>query len=100
MYEDADNKANFKAKYGYDLTPPDTWDKVKDQSIFFSNPPDFYGTQYVGKEEAIAGRFYELVVANGGALFDEDYRPIFNSDAGVESLEWFIDLYNAKAVPE
>ena len=100
LYEDADNKANFKAKYGYDLTPPETWDQVKDQAIFFSNPPDFYGTQYVGKEEAIAGRFYELVIANGGALFDEDYRPIFNSPAGVEALQWFIDLYNAKAVPD
>ena len=100
LYENDENKSKFKAEYGYDLNPPDTWDQVTDQAIFFSNPPDFYGTQYVGKEEAIAGRFYELVIANGGQLFDDDYRPIFNDASGIESLEWFITLYNAKAVPE
>ena len=99
LYEDADNKANFKAKYGYDLTPPETWDQVKDQAIFFSNPPDFYGTQYVGKEEAITGRFYELVIAEGGALFDENWKPVFNDEAGQRALQWFVDLYNAQAVP-
>ena len=57
LYQDDAKKAAFKEKYGYDLTPPDTWQQVTDQATFFSNPPDFYGTQYAGKEEAINGRF-------------------------------------------
>lgn len=99
LYEDEDKKAAFKAEYGYDLVPPETWDQVKDQAIFFANAPTFYGTQFVGKDEAITGRFYELLVANGGALFDDDWNPIFNSEAGVEAVNFFKDLYDAKAVP-
>ncbi len=99
LYEDDAKKAEFKAKYGYDLAPPETWNQVKDQAIYFSNPPDFYGFQFVGKDEAVNGRFYEMLVANGGAMFDENWNPTFNSPAGVEALQFFVDLYAAKAVP-
>lgn len=99
LYEDDAKKAAFKEKYGYDLAPPDTWQQVADQAIFFANPPDFYGTQYAGKEEAINGRFYEMLVAEGGDYLDADGKPAFNSDAGVRALDWFVNLYKAKAVP-
>jgi multiple sugar transport system substrate-binding protein len=98
-YQDKEKAAEFKAKYGYDLSIPDTWDQVKDQAIFFSDPPNFYGTQFAGKGEAIVGRFYEMVVAEGGNYLDKDNRPIFNSEAGQRALQWFVDLYAAKAVP-
>lgn len=98
-YEDADKAAAFKAEYGYDLAVPETWEQVKDQAIFFADPPNFYGTQYAGKDEAIVGRFYEMVVAEGGNYLDADKKPIFNSDAGQRALQWFVDLYEAKAVP-
>lgn len=98
-YEDADKAAQFKEEYGYDLAVPETWEQVKDQAIFFADPPNFYGTQYAGKDEAIVGRFYEMVVAEGGNYLDEDYKPIFNSDAGQRALQWFVDLYEAQAVP-
>jgi multiple sugar transport system substrate-binding protein len=99
LYQDDAKKAAFKEKYGYDLTPPDTWQQVTDQATFFSNPPDFYGTQYAGKEEAINGRFYEMLVAEGGEYLDADGKPTFNSEAGVRALDWFVNLYKAKAVP-
>ncbi|MXQ07435.1 extracellular solute-binding protein [Alphaproteobacteria bacterium GH1-50] len=99
LYADEDNKAAFKAEYGYDLAPPETFDQFKDQAIFFADAPSFYGTQYVGKDEAITGRFYEMLVANGGQLFDENWEPTFNSEAGVEAVQWFKDLYDAQAVP-
>lgn len=99
LYEDPENQAGFAAEYGYDLAPPETWDQVRDQALFFANPPDFFGTQFVGKDEAITGRFYERLVANGGAMFDEDWNPTFNSPEGVAALQWFVDLYEAGAVP-
>lgn len=99
LYEDADNQSSFKAENGYDLAPPETWAQVADQAKFFANPPDFYGTQYVGKDEAITGRFYEMLVAEGGQLFTEGWEPDFNSEAGVRALNWFVDLYNSNAVP-
>lgn len=99
IYDDADNQAAFEAEYGYALAVPETWDQVADQAKFFADAPNFYGTQYAGKEEAIAGRFYELLVANGGEFLNADGEPAFNSEAGVEALQWFVDLYSAKAVP-
>jgi hypothetical protein len=72
---------------------------VTDQAEFFSAPPTFYGTQFAGKEEAINGRFYEMLVAEGGEYLDKDGRPAFNSDAGVRALDWFVKLYKDKAVP-
>ncbi|MEP3437306.1 MAG: sugar ABC transporter substrate-binding protein [Hoeflea sp.] len=99
LYADEANKTGFKEKYGYDLTPPDTWQQVTDQAEFFANPPEFYGTQYAGKEEAINGRFYEMLRAEGGEYLDADGKPAINSEAGVRALDWFVNLYKAKAVP-
>lgn len=99
IFEDEGNKRRFKAEYGYELKPPETYDQYKDMAIFFADPPNFYGTLYVGKDEAVCGRFYEILVANGGRLFDDSWKPAFNSALGVETLKWFVDLYNANAVP-
>lgn len=99
LYENEDNKTAFEAEYGYPLAVPETWEQVSDQAKFFADAPNFYGTQYAGKEEAIAGRFYEMLVADGGEFLNADGEPAFNSEAGVEALQWFVDLYNAKAVP-
>ena len=99
LYADPAKAEAFKAKYGYDLAVPETWDQYRDQAMFFSDPPNFYGTQYAGKEEGITGRFYEMVIANGGKLFNDDFSPAFNSAEGKQSLQWFVDLYKAGAVP-
>lgn len=99
LYQDEAKKAAYKAKYGTELVPPDTWDEVAQQAEFFASPPDFYGTQFAGKEEAINGRFYEMLIADGGEYLDKDGKPAFNSEAGVHALDWFVNLYKAKAVP-
>jgi multiple sugar transport system substrate-binding protein len=99
LYTDPAKAEAFKAKYGYDLAPPETWAQVADQAKFFAAPPDFYGFQFVGKDEAVTGRFYEMLTANGGAMFDDKWAPTFNSPEGVAALQFFVDLYNAKAVP-
>ncbi|MCC9620395.1 sugar ABC transporter substrate-binding protein [Thalassospira sp. MA62] len=99
LYDDAERAKAFEDEYGYKLAVPETWEQVKDQAIFFADPPNFYGTQFAGKDEAIVGRYYEMVVAEGGQLFNDDFSPAFNSDAGKRALQWFVDLYQAKAVP-
>lgn len=99
LYENADNKAKYKAKFGTDLAPPKTYDEFKQQIIFFANPPNLYGTAFAGKDEGMTGRFMEIVRANGGDMFDANWNPTFNSQAGIDALQWFVDIYNAKAVP-
>ncbi|TPW27494.1 sugar ABC transporter substrate-binding protein [Martelella alba] len=99
LYADPKNQAAWKEKYGTDLAPPKTFDEFKDQIIFFADPPNLYGTAFAGKDEGMSGRFMEILRANGGDIFDENLKPIFNSQAGVDALNWFIDIYKAGAVP-
>lgn len=100
LFDDPKNQADFKAKYGYDLKPPETWQQVYDQAEFFTGKqPGLFGTEFAGKEEALSGRFYEILRANGGNFFDETYHPIFNNDAGVKTATFFRDLYKNKLVP-
>jgi len=99
LYENADNQKAYKEKFGSDLAPPKTFDEFKQQAIFFAKPPNLYGTVFAGKDEGMTGRFMEIVRANGGDMFDASWNPTFNAKAGVDALDWFVDLYNAKAVP-
>ena len=99
LYADAGNKARYKAKYGKDLAPPDTIDDFRNQVEFFAHPPTMYGTVFAGKEEGLNGRFYEMLLSYGGTYLSKDYKPMFNSEAGVKALDFFKDIYQAKAVP-
>ncbi len=99
LYADPANQAAYKAKYGKDLVPPDTIDDFRNQVEFFAHPPTMYGTVFAGKEEGLNGRFYEMLLSYGGQYLDKNYRPVFNSEAGVKALQFFKDIYAAKAVP-
>ena len=59
-----------------------------------------YGTEFAGKEEALAGRYYEVLVANGGNYFDDNFQPIFDSEAGKMSAQWMKDLYTNGLIPK
>lgn len=100
FYDSAENKAAYKARFNKELAVPDTWAEFAQQAKFFSKPPAMYGTQFPGKDEAINGRFYEMLVAEGGQMFDKNWRPTFNSPAGERALNFFVDLYKAGAVPK
>jgi multiple sugar transport system substrate-binding protein len=81
-------------------TPPTTWDEFKRMAIDITDPSKgLYGTQFAGKEEALTGRFYEVLVAEGGSLFNDKWEPTFNSAAGVKAATMFAELYEAGAMP-
>lgn len=85
-------------QYGYDK-PPETWDEFKDMALALNNPPEVYGTQFAGKEEPLSGRFMEILVAHGGKILDENYKPAFNGSEGIKTATMFRDLYQAGAMP-
>lgn len=99
LYEDPAKMEAYRAEFGTDLAPPTTFDELKQQIIFFADPPNLYGTAFAGKDEGMSGRFMEILRANGGDLFDADWNPTFNSPEGVAALQWFKDIYDAGAVP-
>jgi multiple sugar transport system substrate-binding protein len=79
---------------------PETWDEFKQMALDVTKGnPGVFGTQFAGKEEALSGRFYEVMTAEGGQLFNDKWEPTFNSPAGVKALTMFSDLFAAKAMP-
>ncbi|MDZ4765431.1 MAG: extracellular solute-binding protein [Chloroflexota bacterium] len=96
LYNDADIAAAYMAATGNALAVPTTLEEVDAQARFFvENEYATYGYGMAGKEEALTGRFYELLFASGGALFDENYEPTFNNEIGVQVAtllrNWYAD---------
>jgi multiple sugar transport system substrate-binding protein len=100
LFGDAELQAAFESEYGYPLAPPTSIEEMYDMAEFFvAQGVVQYGTQFAGKEEALSGRFYELLVANGGNYFDENFEPTFGSEAGIATAQWMRDLYVNNLIP-
>ena len=97
LYDSPGNRERYRARFGKELTPPTSWSEYARQAQFFTVPPSQYGTLIAGKNEPLTGRFYEMLVAEGGQLFDKDWRPAFNSPAGLRALNFFVELYQSGA---
>ena len=100
LFEDPELQAAFEEQYSYPLAPPETLQQMYDMAEFFVAQEAIpFGTQFAGKEEALAGRFYEVLFANGGDYFDAELNPVFDSEAGVASAKWMQDLYSNGLIP-
>jgi multiple sugar transport system substrate-binding protein len=90
---------HYRTDLGIDKVPA-TWDEFKALAIQLTNDnPGIFGTQFAGKEEALSGRFYEVLLAEGGELLDDNWEPVFNGPEGVKAATMFADLYAAGAMP-
>ena len=85
LLEDAKEKAAFKAKYGYDLTPPTTIKQVEDIAAFFTRPAqNMYGlTANWGGGQGF-GAFMHYYYAAGHDQLDENLRPTMKAGKGRE----------------
>jgi len=83
--ENEEEKANFKAKYGYDLAAPKTWDQYRDIAEFFTRKKgemaggkvlenDFYGTSqaYSRVQGAITHDYFPIMRSFGGDYWDPE----------------------------
>ena len=98
LFEDPKEQEAFKAKYGYDLGIPKTYDEYLVIAEFFTRPDqNLYGTgectvyflvpywfdRYVAKTyQESEGKVY-------GQLFDENMKPLINGEAGVWAMNNF-----------
>jgi len=89
-----ENRQAFKAKYGYELIPPQTWAQYRDTAEFFAT------TDWTGRGGTRAGTievwrrglwawvwWLDRFAAYGGVYFDSQMRPLINSRAGLRALE-------------
>ncbi len=100
LYNDADIAAAYEAAAGEALEVPTTLEQIDRQARFFvENGHSTYGYTLAGRDEALNGRFYELVFASGGAMFDENWEPVFNDEIGVAVAEMLRGWYSDGIIP-
>ncbi len=104
LFESEEEKAAFRAKYGYDLEVPKTWQQLRDVAEFFTRPPELYGlTWSAGKGNMAVQNYYNIAWSWGADCFafgqgfpdpEDPLRnmPICNSEIGVKALEFFCSL--------
>jgi multiple sugar transport system substrate-binding protein len=82
---------------------PQTWSELIEMAASISRPeangrPPLYGFLFPGRDSGLFGMFYELLVAAGGTLFDDDLRPAFDGDAGRWAVEQIVDMHHKRRV--
>ncbi|MFR1872250.1 MAG: ABC transporter substrate-binding protein, partial [Coprococcus sp.] len=108
LFEDNTEKENFKAKYGYELKVPGTWQEYLDVAEFFTRDNDkdgtidMYGTSLsakTGGDTVIS--FLEMAVQAGGTplVLDSEQQVMVNQQAYVDALNHMKALYDAQCVP-
>ena len=100
LYSDEAIAAAYMEATGEELAVPSTLEQIDRQARFFvENGHSTFGYTLAGKEEALTGRFYEMLFASGGALFDENYQPSFNDEIGVAVAELLAGWYQDGIIP-
>lgn len=100
LYEDEAIAAAYLEATGEELAVPTTLNQIDSQARFFvENEYSTFGYTVAGKEEALTGRFYEMLFASGGALFDDSFEPTFNDETGVAVAELLTGWYQDGIIP-
>jgi multiple sugar transport system substrate-binding protein len=99
LAEDPAEKEGFKAKFGYDLQPAESWDQYRDLAEWFTRPEEgLYGTALQGKRhEALWYEWLNFLYSFGGDMMEveagSECGPIVvNGPQAVASLEYYKSL--------
>lgn len=94
IFENPDINSKFKAKYGYDLKAPETYDELFQMGEFFKGwdwPGEGktgYGLQIPSwKKDDAETTWAPMFWSAGGKYFDDEMNPLINSEPGVRALE-------------
>ncbi|PWB56433.1 MAG: ABC transporter substrate-binding protein [Anaerolineales bacterium] len=103
LFDDPTEQAAFKAKYGYDLAAPQTWEQTKDIAEFFTRKSgetlkgetltkDFYGIGLMaGRFQEIQDELSGMILYKGSDWLGAD-GSILVKDAGNEwALDWYVN---------
>jgi multiple sugar transport system substrate-binding protein len=91
LFDNAKNQRAFKAKYGYDLAFPTTWDEHAQVAAFFTQPANkLYGS--IDLKNPFWGYVNWMMRYTSAAFpdqyyFDLEARPLINGPAGVQATK-------------
>ncbi|MEV7635477.1 sugar ABC transporter substrate-binding protein [Pseudarthrobacter enclensis] len=89
LFEDAKNKADFQAKYGYELKAPTTWKQYQDISEFFTRD-GMYGTDVKGGVET--EWLAHVLQASSPMVLDDNNNVVIDNAAHKEALDFYVSL--------
>ncbi len=97
LFESSTEKENFLHKFGRELRPPQDWDEFIEVAQFFTRPEEgLWGCCEAGFTDG-HNNVYDFLIhlwSRGGVLLDENKVPRFDSAAGVEALQFYVDLFH------
>lgn len=111
LFDDPTEQAAFKAKYNYDLKPPQTWDQVTDMAQFFTRKKgdmlkgqpldkDFYGIGLMaGPFQEIQDELLGMIQSKGGDVLANDGTITVNDDKNLWALQFYVDKLLPYAPP-
>jgi multiple sugar transport system substrate-binding protein len=84
------------------VKPPTTWKELEEASKIIKEKTGLYGiSTFYAKGSGLQNLWVWLTYlwSNGGDIFDEKWRPIFNNAAGVEATQRYTDLLKKGYAP-
>ena len=95
LWEDETEQKNFKAKYGYELAPPQTWDQVTDMAEFFTRPDkNLLGLTDLRSPAWGPINFIMRYISTGNPVayyFDDNMKPLVDGPGGVKAMKHLVD---------
>ncbi len=104
LFEDPANMAAFKTEYGYDLAVPTTWAQLMDIAKFFTKADKSMNgvAIYTQKDYDAITMGFENVMFSYGAKWqnpDNTVEGVVNSQASIDALQYYRDLYDCCQAP-
>jgi multiple sugar transport system substrate-binding protein len=101
LFDDETNKAQFKAKYSYDLAPPQTWQQYTDAAAFF-HKDGIYGTAVYGANggDTVCSWLDHCSQAGAKPLVLNGTNVLIDQKPYVDALQFMSDQFSAGFVPE
>lgn len=95
LIEDEKEGTDFKAKYGYDLQYPETWDQQRDIAEFFHRPDQgLLGSTDLRSPGWGYINFITRYISTANPVqfyWDDEMNPLLNSDQGLQALNQMIE---------
>jgi multiple sugar transport system substrate-binding protein len=103
LFDDPTEKAAFMDKYGYELTPPQTWDQVRDMAEFFTRKAgetlkgetltkDFYGIGLMaGPYQEIQDELLGMIIWKGSDVLASDGTITVNDADNLWALDFYVN---------
>jgi multiple sugar transport system substrate-binding protein len=93
LFNNAEERANFRKKFGYDLAPPKTTKEFADIASFFTRPPTMYGfAPFTKKSEGTTVEALWILSTFGVSIFDEKLNVTVKKESATNAFRFYQDL--------